>query len=157
MAIEVTLTFAELLVGATIGINRHIRAIVRKQPDAYGATALDNGWQRHIEGACGELAAAKVKNLYWSASIDTFKNGGDVGNVQVRTRSRLEYDLIVREDDRDEDTFVLVTGQAPSYLVHGMILGREAKKEEFKETYGGRPAAYFVPKDRLEALHAGGV
>lgn len=145
------LTPPELLQAAITGVVRQAKALAANRPDANGFDG-NNGWQIHIEGACGEMAVAKHLNRYWSASIDQFKSGGDVGRLQVRTRSKHEYDLIVRADDRDEDVFVLVTGQAPKYSIHGWISGREAKMPEFAKNYGGRPSAFFVPKDRLWGL-----
>jgi len=77
-----------------------------------------------VEGAAVEMAAAKALEHYWVPSVDTFKTGSDIGtSIQVRTRSRHSYDLIVRPDDRDEDHLVLVTGIAPRFHVRATILG----------------------------------
>jgi len=151
--IQVDLMSYELLQAAVVGVARHIKALSRQQPDSYGFDG-ETGWQAHIEGACGELAVAKCLGLYWSGSIDTFKVGGDVGKLQVRTRSKQYYDLIVRPDDRSADIFILVTGRAPTFQIHGWIVGTEAKKPEFLQTYGGRPEAYFVDKDHLHSIEA---
>mgnify|MGYP006300474069 CR=1 FL=1 len=86
--------------------------------------------------------------------MGTFKTGGDVGEIQVRTRSRHDYELLIRPQDRDEDTFVLLTGVAPSFRAHGWIQGQDAKKKEWLQTYGGRPPAYFVPQKDLRPLLA---
>jgi len=148
---QVELTWYEILFAATVGIRRNVAAMSKRLPDRYGFNS-ETGWQVHIEGACGEMAFAKCSGLYWSASINTFKNGGDVGNIQVRTRSRADYDLIVRPDERDDDKFVLVTGTAPSYQVVGWIRGGDAKRETWKQTYGNRPPAFFVPKHELRPI-----
>lgn len=96
------------------------------------------------------MAFAKFVNKYWNGSVNTFKNGGDVGRFQVRTRSDHSYDLIIRPDDRDSDYFILVTGQAPVFRVRGFILAADAKRmSECIQTYGGRPPAWFIPADRL--------
>lgn len=150
--ITVRLTWSEVLIGATIGVQRQLEALTQGRPDAHGFDGSD-GWTKHIEGACGELAAAKVLDLHWGGTVNTFKEGGDVGeHIQVRTRSRLDYDLLVREDDPDDAVFVLVVGQVPTFQVVGWIRGRDAKRPEWVKRYGGRPAAYFVPQVSLHAL-----
>lgn len=137
-----------------MGLRRQLSALRDQRPDAYGFAA-DAGWNVHIEGACGEAVVAKVLNRYWNGSVDSFRQGGDVGATQVRTRSKHSYELIVRPDDRDEDAFVLVTGAAPSFRVVGYIIGRDAKRPEYLQTYGGRPAAYFVPHKELAPFQTG--
>lgn len=131
---------------AGVGLERQLRALTDKRPDRHGFVPKEEaGWCLHIEGACGEAAVAKALNRFWDGSVDSFKSGGDVGGIQVRTRSRHDYELIVRADDRDTDVFVLVTGRAPTFRVVGYILGRDAKRPEFLQRHGNRPGAYFVP------------
>jgi hypothetical protein len=120
--------------------------------DAHGLGKAD-GWGMHIEGAAGEMAADKAMDLYWSPTVNTFKSGGDVGHsIQVRTRSRHRYDVIVRADDRDDDTFVLVTGRPPDFRVHGTIRGRDAKRKEWWAEHGGRPGAWFGRASALRPI-----
>lgn len=145
----VRLTAYELMQAATAGCLRQISALVKNLPDKHGFAGL--GWSEHIEGACGEMAVAKVVNRYVSGSVNTFKVGGDIGGtIQVRTRSRHDYELIVRPDDRSEDVFVLVTGRAPEYEVRGWIRGEQAKRPDWLASHGGRAPAYFVPASALQ-------
>lgn len=148
----VTLTPYEVQMGATVGLRRHLEALELRLPDRHGYQG--DGWGIHIEGALGELALAKYLGKYWDGSVNTFKRQGDVGQIQVRTRSRDDFELLVRPDDRDEDIFVLVVGQAPRYRVVGWIRGSEAKRPEWQQTYGQRPPAYFVPQASLKPLKA---
>lgn len=100
---KVELTTPEFLNAINIGVIRQCSSLKKGLRDSHGAKS-DNGWDMHIEGACGEAAVAKALNVFWSGTVDTFKRGGDVGNkIQVRTRSKSYYELIVRKDDRDED------------------------------------------------------
>lgn len=138
----------ECRMAAEVGLRRQLAKL--GQHDAHGFNG--DGWGIHIEGAAGELAVAKALNLYWSGSVDTFKVGGDVGSLQVRTRSRSDYDLIVRAADRDGDLFVLVTGKMPDLWVRGWMYGKEAKSSEFEQTYGDRPKAWFVPAAHLRRV-----
>jgi hypothetical protein len=144
----ITLTWAELSIASQVGIRRNLEAMRdgRRPKHGFAGSTRDI----HIEGACGEMAFAKSMGLYWNGSVNTFKQGGDVGRHQVRTRSKDTYDLIVRYDDRDEDIFWLVTGTAPTYNVVGHIKGIDAKQDRFRQSYGGRPEAWFVPSSFLK-------
>ncbi len=149
----IVLTWYEVAICAYVGAQRHIQAMSKGRADAHGFSDVDgSGWSKHIEGACGECALAKALNQHWNPSVNTFKRGGDVGNIQVRTRSKQNYDLIVRSDDSSDDTFVLVTGCSPRYEIRGWIYGKDAKRDEYVKAYGGRPSAWFVPVEKLKDM-----
>jgi hypothetical protein len=148
--IEVRLSGAEVVMAATVGIHRQIEALRRALPDKHGYKG--DGWSEHIEGAGGEAAVGRATGSYWAGTVNTFKQGGDVGRKQVRTRSGETYDLIVRDDDPDDAPFFLVTGRLPNFKVWGWIWGRDAKRPEWRKAYGDRPAAFFVPKEALTPL-----
>jgi hypothetical protein len=130
-----------------VGIRRYTESLRNCLIDKHGAST--GGYDLHIAGACGELAFAKRTGRYWSGSVNTFKSGGDVGLIQVRTRSSDDYELLIREDDEDECAFVLVTGRVPDFTVHGYMFAEHAKRQEWQRKYGGREAAFFVPTDEL--------
>ena len=132
-----------------VGVRRQIASLRKGSPDKHGYEG--EGWNIHIEGACGEMAFAKAMNIYWDGSVNTYHHP-DVGGWQVRTRSRDGYELLVRENDADDTPFVHVTGRCPVYVIHGWILGREAKQSRWLKTYGDRPPAYFVPVSSLQLL-----
>lgn len=145
----VSLTPAEMIQAATAGVWRHVQSLKNGYSDRYGETNGDAGWQKHIEGAAGELAVAKLLDLYWPGAVGTF-HAPDIGRrIQVRTRSKSDWDLIVRTTDEDEDLFVLVTGKAPTYDVRGEILGWEAKQDRYRANHGGHGEAFFVPASEL--------
>ena len=129
---------------ATIGVQRQLEALRAKLPDRHGYTG--SGWSEHVEGSAGELAVAKLFNKFWGGATNVFRTKGDVGEIEVRTRSEHSYELILRPDDHDDKHYVLVTGRAPNFRVHGYVLGRIGKRPEFLQTHGNRPAAYFVPQ-----------
>ena len=147
---QVSLTWYEAAMGAEVGRLRQLSAVKEGLVNRHGFDG--GGWTEHIEGACGEIAVAKHLGVYWGGSVNTFKAPDLDGGLQVRTRSREDYDLIVRPGDSDEDTFVLVTGKCPHYTIRGWILGRDAKQEKFRADHGGRPSAYFVPHECLQCL-----
>jgi hypothetical protein len=143
----------EVELGTFIGNKRYEEAILQNKKDSHGfKKSPEEARQIHIDGACGEIAFAKSMNWFYSGSVNTYKEGGDVGEIQVRTRSQHDYDLIIRKNDRDSSVFVLVTGKIPEYIVHGWILAKDAKRQEFVKNYGGRPPAYFIPKKALNSL-----
>jgi hypothetical protein len=151
---DVKLEWHEVVMASEIGRYRQLASIKRGLADKHGFSG--DGWSEHVEGACGEMVVAKHLGVYWDGGINTFKEP-DLPGIQVRTRSRHSFDLIVRPDDSDTDQFVLVTGHCPSYRIRGWILGRDAKKPEHLKDHGGRPPAYFVPAELLLPTHSLGV
>jgi hypothetical protein len=78
----------------------------------------------------------------------------DLPGIDVKTRSRHCYDLIVQKNESPEKKFVLVTIQDKKTVIHGWIRGKDAmKKEYWSDPAGGRPA-YFVPKTALMPMSA---
>jgi len=144
------LTDAEVLSAIQVGGLRQWESLKKNLPDKHGF--LGDGWEAHIEGAMGEIAAAKALNCYWCGGINTFKTP-DLYNIQVRTRSKKEYELLLRDNDDSCSQWVLVTGKAGKYQVHGWIWGYEGKNPEWRKEHGGRPTAYFVPHSQLHPLH----
>lgn len=151
---EVRLEWHEVVMGAQIGMTRQIEALRRGLKDRRKDIART--WDIHICGALGEMAAAKALNVHWSGSVNTFK-GADIGQrIQVRTRpldtERTRYDLIVRDADKDSDIFVLVQGEADVFYVHGYIVGADAKRDEWRQNYGGHQESWFVPRSALRPI-----
>jgi hypothetical protein len=72
--------------------------------------------------------------------------------MDIKTRSKHSYDLIVQKNEDPRKKFVLVTIQDKITLIHGWCYGRDAMKEEFwADPARGRPA-YFVPKEALAPI-----
>lgn len=148
MPVAVTLTPSEYLFAAHAGFLRQATNVCRGRRDAYGY--VGSGYDIHVLGAVGEFVVARALGLFWSGP-GTLR-APDVASLQVRTRSRSHYELIVHPDDDDDAAFVLVTGGGLQYHVHGWIEGRLAKKREWwRDPAGGRPA-YFVPQRELWPL-----
>ena len=152
IGVSVRLTNREMAMGAECGIMRNIAAMADDRCDQYGF-AEEFGWNAHIEGACGEVAAGKIMGRFWSPTVNTFA-APDIGrHIQVRTRSRHDYDLPIRPKDKQEHLFVLVTGKAPLFMVRGYILAADARRDEWLADHGGRPSAWFVPQRALLSIH----
>jgi hypothetical protein len=148
-SVAVQLTNREMAMAADCGIMRNIAAIIDERDDAYGLDEDDGGWSKHVEGACGEVAVAKVLGRFWSPTVNVF-NAPDIGRtIGVRTRSRHDYDLNIRPNDKPQHAYVLVTGRAPNFIVRGYIIGADARRGKWLRDYGGRPPAWFVPQASL--------
>jgi hypothetical protein len=146
----IELSSTEVGAGVRIGGLRQYQALYKGKHEAHGYNG-DHGWQIQIEGALGEIATAKFLNIYWDSSVNTWKTE-DLRGIQVRTRSKDYYDLIVRKDDPDEDIYVLVTGRYGKYIIRGWIEGSKAKNPQWIQPYGDRERAYFVPQKLLNPM-----
>lgn len=148
---EVTLTWSELTTAANIAVRRQVQNLAKGRKDRWGFCG--DGWGVHIEGACGEMAVAKLLNIYWTGNLNRLRDA-DVGKLEVRTRSNHDYDLLLHKTDDPDASWILVTGKAPVFVVHGWIAGRAGMmKEYWKDPAKGRPA-YFVPKSELEPIES---
>jgi len=150
--LDVTLSWNEVHMAATVGILRNIQALKQDRPQCHGAKD-EEMWRYHIEGASGEMAFAKAMNIHWEAHSNVFKVP-DIGtSIQIRTRSNRGWDLIVRDGDKDDEVFVLVVGEIPNYTIVGWITGADAKQKKWYKDMGGRSKpAYFVPQSELKDI-----
>lgn len=152
---NVKLTASEVLMASNVGRSRHMRALLREQRPRFAEEYPGRLWAAHIEGACAELAVAKVLGVYWAGTIDTYRAADMVflgHDVEVRWRADGAF-LKVRERDPDDRVVVLVKGQCPAYEIVGWILGRHAKENMWRRDphQRGKPA-YFVPWNNLQPI-----
>jgi hypothetical protein len=98
------------------------------------------------------MAVAKLLGHFWNGSIDTYRDGGDVGGYQVRGSPTIET-LVIRDRDKDDDIFVKVIGRSPMFFIWGWIYAREGKQDQWKSDRGnGGPLAFWVPRDALHPM-----
>jgi hypothetical protein len=72
--------------------------------------------------------------------------------IDVKTRSKRSYDLIVQRGECPERKFVLVTIDSGETLLHGWCYGEEAMQDKFwADPARGRPA-YFVGQSFLRPM-----
>ena len=151
--VEVTLTWPEMWTAVMIGALRQIQNLAKGRQDEYDAPQ-DQGWEFHIQGACGEKAAAKDLGVYWSGNLGDLK-ADDVGPFQVRTASGHGYHLLLHKKDQDEKKYILVTGTAPRFRLVGWCYGKEGKLKKYwwDKSKTKRPA-YFVPQTALHPIES---
>jgi hypothetical protein len=117
-----------------------------------GSKALDI----HLLGAAGEMAVAShlgMKDFLYKET-QAKKGSDDLPGIDIKTRSKHSYDLIVQRNESPDKKFVLVTIQDKTTLIHGWCYGRDAMKEEFwADPARGRPA-YFVTKEHLRPMES---
>ena len=115
-----------------------------------GSKALDI----HLLGAAGEVAVASYLGMkeHLFKETEARRGSDDLPGIDVKTRSRHQYDLIVQKNENACKKFVLVTIESQKTLLHGWCYWHEAMKEEFwADPARGRPA-YFVPKEALSPM-----
>jgi hypothetical protein len=115
-----------------------------------GSKALDI----HLLGAAGEMAVASylgMKPLLYQET-EAKRGSDDLPGIDVKTRSKHKYDLIVQKNESPKKKFVLVTIEDKTTLIHGWCYGEEAMEEKYwADPARGRPA-YFVPKEKLRSM-----
>ena len=122
----------------------------RNKGPRFGSKALDV----HLLGAAGEMAVASYLGLKHELykEAEARRGSDDLPGIDVKTRSKHAYDLIVQKNENPEKKFVLVTIESQKTFIHGWCYGKEAMEERFwADPARGRPA-YFVPKEHLRSI-----
>jgi hypothetical protein len=115
-----------------------------------GSKALDI----HLLGAAGEVAVASYLGMkeHLFKETEARRGSDDLPGIDVKTRSKHQYDLIVQKNEDACKKFVLVTIESQKTFLHGWCYGHEALQERFwADPARGRPA-YFVPKEVLRCM-----
>ena len=117
----------------------------------------DKALQVHLLGAAGEMAVASYLGLkeHLYAEREARRGSDDLpGGIDVKTRSRSSYDLIVQRQSDPNKKFVLVTIENQKTLLHGWCYGEEAMQDRFwADPARGRPA-FFVPQSELRSMES---
>lgn len=110
--------------------------------------------QMHLLGAAAEMAVAVYLGLedHLYLQEKPVRGSCDLPGIDVKCRSKHNYDLLVQLDDTPDKNFVLVTIDEQRTIIHGWISGYEAmRKEWIREFVPGR-ACYAVPQENLRPL-----
>ena len=117
---------------------------------SFGGKALDI----HLLGAAGEMAVASYLGMKHELYKETEakKGSDDLPGVDIKTRSKASYDLIVQKNEDPKKKFVLVTIENQQTLLHGWCYGKDAMQEKFwADPARGRPT-FFMPKENLHPM-----
>ncbi len=93
---------------------------------SFGSKALEI----HLLGAAGEMAVASylgMKSFLYQAT-EAERGSCDLPGIDVKTRSKASYDLIVQRQSDPNRKFVLVTIENRQTLLHGWCYGHEGMK-----------------------------
>jgi hypothetical protein len=115
-----------------------------------GSKALDI----HLLGAAGEMAVASFLSMkeHLYQETEARRGSDDLPGMDIKTRSKHSYDLIVQKQEDPRKKFVLVTIENQKTLLWGWSYGHEAMQERFwADPARGRPA-YFVGKEHLRPM-----
>jgi hypothetical protein len=80
-----------------------------------------------IDQACAELAFAKSMG-FTDWNFDQEPVPGIVRGFHVIWQREHDAELPVPYDAKPDDIYVLVTGETPTFEVHGWITGRDARR-----------------------------
>jgi len=120
-----------------------------------GAEKGELALRYHMLGAAGEMAAAALLGMEDKLYQETEAKRGSSDlppNIDIKTRSKHYYDLIVQLDESPDKILVLVTIENRTTLVHGWIKSKDAMEEQWKKDPAGGRMAYFFPKTKLRPL-----
>jgi hypothetical protein len=109
----------------------------------------------HKLGCIGEIAVASYMGLDSEVfTLDRPLRGScDLpGNIEVKTRSKHDFDLLIQITDDPNKNFVLVTHDGKTTKIAGWIRGHDAMRREWiKEYVRGRPC-YAVNQTKLRPI-----
>jgi len=146
---KVVLTENEIILAATHGTWRRIRALTRGGSKHLIQYKNPNPWDMDIEAAGAEMACSRVFNVYWAGT--EFRASADLGeDREVKHTKHNDGCLVMQKDDPDHYRFILVTGQIPVFHIRGWSLVRDGKKEKYwRNLQSPKTPAFFVPQKDL--------
>ena len=152
--VRVVLSWMECLYVAMFGAERQVAVLKRGAANNVldWMPTPESVWGNHINAFGAEVAVARAVN--WYIAPTEYRHGAvDIGNViEVKYTDRDTGRLLLHDRTPDDAACFLVTGAIPTFVVHGWIWGRDAKRAEFwNEPRPGRPC-YAVPRDALRAV-----
>ena len=131
-------------------VNEAKRLRGRNGGASFGSKALDI----HLLGAAGEMAVASYLGMKHELykEVEAKRGSDDLPGIDIKTRSKHSYDLIVQKQENPDKKFVLVTIENQQTLLHGWCYGRQAMDVRYwADPARGRPA-FFMPKENLHPM-----
>lgn len=153
---------ADIGLGRALGYRRRYNGIEMERRPHNGAPTDDRALAIDVNGALCERAAYllfKNEGIHgvWHSyrprgirGLPDFTIGRNI--VDVKGRSRGDYELCVQGDDPDHWLYILVLSHRhPEYCFLGWARGDKAKSVRMSDPAGGRPA-HFFPQERLDPM-----
>ena len=114
----------------------------------------DAAQQMHLLGAAAELAVAALLDAeeYLYLNQSPVRGSCDLPGIDVKCRSRHNYDLLVQLDDDLSKTYVLVTIENQKTYIHGYIPGIEVPAVGTVREFVPRRPCYVVPRSALRHI-----
>jgi hypothetical protein len=104
-----------------------------------------------IQNCAARVAFDRAYGLEPELKINNFHRGADP-SVFVRSTRYPTGSLIVRDEDRDHDLFVLAIGSDKEWTLVGFLTGAEAKQRGRLFSENGRPDCWMVAQSRLRPM-----
>lgn len=110
--------------------------------------------QMHLLGAAAELAVAAYLGAeeYLYLDQSPVRGSCDLPGIDVKCRSRHNYDLLVQLDDDLSKTYVLVTIENQKTYIHGYIPGLEVPAAGRVHEFVSNRPCYVVPRAALRPI-----
>lgn len=109
----------------------------------------------HLIGCAAEIAVAHYLKLqdFLFIGDEPVRGEADLpGMIEVKCRSKHDYDLLVFLDDNPDKKFVLVTTGNGKTFIHGWIPGKDAMNPEWIKEYRKGSRSYAVPQSALRPI-----
>lgn len=109
----------------------------------------------HLIGCAAEIAVAHYLGLqqYLFIGDEPVRGEADLpGMIEVKCRSKHNYDLLIFLDDNPDKKFVLVTTGGGKTYIHGWIPGTAAMQEKWIKEYRKGSRSYAVPQEELRPI-----
>jgi hypothetical protein len=119
-----------------------------------GASFGDKALDIHLLGAAGEMAVASYLGMKHELykEVEAKRGSDDLPGIDVKTRSKSRYDLIIQKSEDPDKKFVLVTIENQQTFLHGWCYGHQGMDARYwADPARGRPA-YFVPQSALHPM-----
>jgi hypothetical protein len=155
--LEITLTWHQYGLALDVAGRMRLSAVARNHTDRYtGPDGLPTPVDTQVNGALGEIAAAKALNRFWGGLLNVGKAPDLPPDIEVRYNTparggqRIKDHLRVRPNDNPTYRYVCVVGEYPTFYVVGWLYGHEAQQEPYQTRLGlDRPPGFFVPPRHL--------
>lgn len=112
-----------------------------------------NNYDFKLMGAIGEVAVSKLLNIPWAKMDLNTRHGGDLGEIEVKSTSKENGDLIVPIDNNKTRPYVLCCVKNNWVEVVGFVWPNEifTDSNEIK-TQGLMRPSYIIKRNRLNHI-----